>query len=96
MNPSPIGIPAVESWENEWQALHQEGWQLSHYAYRDSDTGASRHLVFARKPGDELICTAPTFAQALTLIYTESRRVSPLAYLGQAVSPDSFSLDLPR
>jgi hypothetical protein len=73
MNPNPNGTLLLESWENLWQTLHQDGWHLSHYAYRDSESGCFRHLVRARKKGDELICTAPTFIQAFTLIFTESR-----------------------
>lgn len=62
-------------WECLWNKLFTSGWSLSHYACLDDDTGAMRHLVRARRSGDELVCSAPTMTQAVQLIYAESKTI---------------------
>ena len=51
------------------------GWDLTHFARSDEYTGALRHVVRARKHGNELECVAPTMTQAVQLLYAESKRI---------------------
>jgi hypothetical protein len=53
-----------------WNAMHNEGWTLSHYTFNDGD-GSMRHLVRARQNGDELMCSAPTLSLAIQTIYNQ-------------------------
>jgi hypothetical protein len=50
--------------------LRREGWSLSHYTFNDAD-GSVRYFVRARHDSEELLCSAPTLALAVQVIYNE-------------------------
>jgi len=68
----PQALATLPYWECMWNTLAKSGWHISHYAQLDETTGFNRHLIKARRSGDQLQCSAPTVTQAIQVIYAEA------------------------
>lgn len=66
----------LSMWECLWSTMHRNGWRMSHFTLVDDTTGGIRHQVRAHRQGDELICSAPTMAVAVQVIFAESRALA--------------------
>ena len=70
--PAPPTIPPTVTYSDcVWNTLHYRGWHLRHQSYTDSDTGAVRHLITARRGEDEYACSAGSLRQALGLVFNQ-------------------------
>ena len=65
-------LAALPYWEYMWNTLAKNGWHISHYAQLDEASGLNRHLIKARRSGDQLQCSAPTVTQAMQVVYAEA------------------------
>lgn len=55
-----------------WRSLHRVGWKLKHSSFRDNSSGGLRHLIHARKMGEEVFCTADTMSTAITMVFKQT------------------------
>ena len=58
--------------EMMWRSLHKVGWKLKHSSYGDGPSGEMRHLIHARKMGEEVFCTAETMSSAITMVFRQT------------------------
>jgi hypothetical protein len=73
MNTVQAKRPHVNYWQCVWQAMQQLGWNLSHFAFQDEQSGNLRHLVRAHRNGQEFICSAPDLTEAVNLVFNQTR-----------------------